>query len=258
MSNLRLKSRVAIITGAASGIGRTTALRFLNEGAVVWAVDSDGEGLENLNSQICSSQLRTQVMDVRQQVSCKSLAEKVLEHDSTIDILVNSAGITPRSLDPSLPFEQLWQTVIDVNMKGTLLMSHAVLPAMRKSPGGSIINLASVMGMVSYHPDLPLSEGFNPYPHSKGGVIQMTRDLGVQLGPEGIRVNAVCPGFIYTPLTAGLSETPDLHEKLKRRHPLRRLGETEEVANVILFLASDEESFVIVAAWTVDGGYTTC
>ena len=157
MSNQRLKSRVAIITGAASGIGRTTALRFLKEGAVVWAADSDGKGLDKLNSQICSSQLRTQAMDVRQQVSCKSLAEKVLEHDAAIDILVNSAGITPRSLDPSLPFEQLWQTVIDVNMKGTLLMSHAVLPAMRKSPGGSIINLASVMGMVSYHPDLPLS-----------------------------------------------------------------------------------------------------
>ena len=171
MGNQRLKSRVAIITGAASGIGRATVLRFLKEGAVVWAVDSDGEGLDKLNREIDSSQLRTQTLDVRQQVSCNALAEQVLEHDSVIDILVNSAGITPRSLDLSLPFEQLWQTVIDVNMKGTLLMSHAVLPAMRKSPGGSIINLASVMGMVSYHPDLPLSEGFNPYPHSKGGVI---------------------------------------------------------------------------------------
>ena len=141
MSNLRLKSRVAVITGAASGIGRTTALRFVKEGAVVWAADSDGEGLDNLNSQIGSSQLRTQTLDVRQQVSCNALAEQVLEYDSVIDILVNSAGITPRSLDPSLPFEQLWQTVIDVNMKGTLLMAHAVLPAMRQSPGGSIICL---------------------------------------------------------------------------------------------------------------------
>ena len=171
MSNQRLKSRVAIITGAASGIGRTTALRFLKEGAVVWAADSDGEGLDNLKSQIGSSQLRTQALDVRQHVSCNALAEQVLEHDSAIDILVNSAGITPRSLDQSLPFEQLWQTVIDVNMKGTLLMSQAVLPAMRKSPGGSIINLASVMGMVSYHPDLPLSDGFNPY----GQVLLLSR-----------------------------------------------------------------------------------
>lgn len=171
---------------------------------------------------------------------------------------MNSAGITPRSLDTSLPFEQRWQTVIDVNMKGTLLMSHAVLPAMRKSAGGSIINLASVMGMLSYHPDLPLSDGFNPYPHSKGGVIQITRDLGVRLGPEGIRVNAVCPGFVYTSLTAGLSEDPQLHSELKRRHPIGRLGEAHEIANVILFLASDEASFVTAAAWTVDGGYTAC
>ena len=97
MSNLRLKSRVAIITGAASGIGRTTALRFLKEGAIVWAADSDGEGLDNLNREIDSSQLRTQTLDVRQQVSCNALAEQVLEHDSAIDILVNSAGITPVS-----------------------------------------------------------------------------------------------------------------------------------------------------------------
>ena len=108
MSNQRLKSKVAIVTGAASGIGRTTALRFLKEGAVVWAADSDGEGLEKLNSQIDSSQLRTQALDVRQKGSCNALAEQVLEHDSAIDILVNCAGITPRSLNPSLPFEQLW------------------------------------------------------------------------------------------------------------------------------------------------------
>jgi NAD(P)-dependent dehydrogenase (short-subunit alcohol dehydrogenase family) len=112
------------------------------------------------------------------------------------------------------------------------------------------------MGLVAYHPDLPLSDGFNPYPHSKGGVIQMTRDLGVRLAPENIRVNAVCPGFIYTALTAGLSDSPDLHETLKRRHPMGRLGEPEEIANVILFLASDEASFVTATALPVDGGYT--
>ena len=103
----RLKDKVAVITGAASGIGRGSVLRFLNEGAVVWAADSDGEGLDNLNREIDSSQLRTQTLDVRQQVSCNALAEQVLEHDSVIDILVNSAGITPRSLDISLTFEQL-------------------------------------------------------------------------------------------------------------------------------------------------------
>ncbi|HAU11397.1 MAG TPA: short-chain dehydrogenase, partial [Gammaproteobacteria bacterium] len=163
---------------------------------------------------------------------------------------------TPRSLDDSLSFDEKWDAVIRVNMKGTLLMSHAAVEAMRRNASGAIINLASIMGLVAYHPDLPLSDGFNPYPHSKGGVIQMTRDLGVRLAPENIRVNAVCPGFTYTALTAGLSESPDLHETLKRRHPMGRLGEPEEIANVILFLASDEASFVTATALPVDGGYT--
>ncbi len=143
-----------------------------------------------------------------------------------------------------------------VNLKGTMLMCHAVLPAMRNTGGGSIINLASVMGTVVHPPGLGLSDGFNPYPQSKGGVLQLTRDLAVNLAGEAIRVNAVCPGFVDTHLTRGITADAALYEQMARLHPMGRFAEPREIANVILFLATDEASFVTGAAWTVDGGYT--
>ena len=112
------------------------------------------------------------------------------------------------------------------------------------------------MGLVGYPTTLPFSDGFNPYPASKGAISQLTRDMGVRLAPEGIRVNAVCPGFVYTPLTDNVTQNTEIHESMKSLHPIGRLGEAEEVANVIAFLASDEASFVAGAVWTVDGGYT--
>ena len=127
---------------------------------------------------------------------------------------------------------------------------------MRERGGGAIVNLASVMGQRGYPPELGLSDGFNPYPHSKGGVIQLTRDLGLKLAREGVRVNVVCPAFVHTALTQGITSHPERHRRLAARHPMGRLGRAEEIANVILFLASDEASFVTAAAWNVDGGYT--
>ena len=127
---------------------------------------------------------------------------------------------------------------------------------MRESGGGSIVNLGSIMSHVSYPVSLPFSDGFNPYPQSKGAVVQLTRDMGIRLASESIRVNAVCPGFVYTALTQNVTETPEVHETMKALHPLGRLAEPVEIANVIAFLASDEASFVTGAAWPVDGGYT--
>ncbi|MCB0097752.1 MAG: SDR family oxidoreductase, partial [Caldilineaceae bacterium] len=119
-----------------------------------------------------------------------------------------------------------------------------------------IVNIASIMGLVGYPTSLPFSDGFSAYPQSKGAVIQLTRDLGVRVAADGIRVNAVCPGFVYTALTANVTNAPAVHTKMQELHPMGRLGQPEEIANVILFLASDEASFVTGAAWTVDGGYT--
>ena len=207
----RLEGKVAIVTGGASGIGRATVIRFLAEGAHVLATDIDQSALDALRRTNNNEQLQVEKADIAERDQCEALVNALVKHTGRLDILVNSAGITPRGLDDSLSFDEKWDSVIRVNMKGTLLMSHAAVEAMRRNASGAIINLASIMGLVAYHPDLPLSDGFNPYPHSKGGVIQMTRDLGVRLAPENIRVNAVCPGFIYTALTAGLSDSPDLH-----------------------------------------------
>jgi len=252
----RLNDKVTLVTGAASGIGRATVMRFLEEGARVVAGDVDREGLDELAKECRDRPLSTQVVDVGERAQCEGLVADVLVGAGRLDVLVNSAGITSRGLEETLDYEEKWDAVLRINMKGTLMMCHAAVDAMRQQGGGAIVNLASIMGLISYHPDLPLSDGFNPYPHSKGGVIQITRDLGVRLAPEKIRVNAVCPGFVYTALTAGLAESPDLHQQLIRRHPMGRFAEPEEIASVIGFLASDEASFVTAAAWTVDGGYT--
>ena len=170
--------------------------------------------------------------------------------------MINSAGITARSIAEGASFEEKWDAVMSVNLKGTMLMCHAAVPILQRMGSGCIVNLASIMGLVGYDPGLPLSDGFSPYPPSKGGVLQVTRDLGARLAPENVRVNAVCPGFAYTSLTQSLAESPETHQALIRMHPMGRLGEAEEIANVVLFLASDEASFVTGAAWTVDGGYT--
>jgi len=145
---------------------------------------------------------------------------------------------------------------MQVNAKGTLLMCHAAVEAMRQSGGGAIVNMGSIMSLVGYPTFLPFSDGFNAYPASKGAVLQLTRDMGIRLAKEGIRVNAVCPGFVYTTLTENVTNDPEVHEMMRDLHPLGRMGQPEEVANVIVFLASDEASFVVGAAWAVDGGYT--
>lgn len=255
----RLQGKSAVVTGAASGIGRATAHAFAEAGARVVAADLDGEAVEAVVAAIADTGGKGVAVtgDVSRRADAEAIVATAVERFGGLDIVVNSAGITPRALAPDVDFERAWETVISVNAKGTLLVSKAAVDAMRAhGGGGAIVNIASVMSMVGYHPSLALSDGFNPYPHSKGTVLQMTRDLAVRVAAEGIRVNAVCPGFVYTGLTRGVTQNPELHRALIAMHPMGRLGEPEEIARVILFLASDEASFVTGAAWTVDGGYT--
>jgi NAD(P)-dependent dehydrogenase (short-subunit alcohol dehydrogenase family) len=194
--------------------------------------------------------------DVTSAEDSKAAVEAAVERFGKLDTLVNSAGITPRTLGPGADLETRWEAVLNVNVKGAVLMSNVAADAFRNGSGGSIVNVGSIMGLVGYPTTLPFSDGFNPYPASKGAISQLTRDMGVRLAPEGIRVNAVCPGFVYTPLTDNVTQNTEIHESMKSLHPIGRLGEAEEVANVIAFLASDEASFVAGAVWTVDGGYT--
>ena len=254
----RVQDKVAVVTGAASGIGAATAERFAAEGAklVLCDIDADGLATRQRDFQERGFPCRTLAGDVSVRSDCEAVVEAARGAFGGLDLLVNSAGITRRNLPEDADFEKAWERVMAVNVKGTLLMCHASVPALRERGGGAIVNLASVMGQRGYPPELGLSDGFNPYPHSKGGVIQLTRDLGLQLAREGIRVNAVCPAFVHTALTEGITSHPERHRRLADRHPMGRLGHADEIANVILFLSSDEASFVTASAWNVDGGYT--
>jgi NAD(P)-dependent dehydrogenase (short-subunit alcohol dehydrogenase family) len=169
-------------------------------------------------------------------------------------VLVNSAGVAPRNAPADWDWEKVWDFVMAVNMKGTFLMSRAVADQMVKQGGGSIVNLSSIYGLVGRPREI--GTGLDPYVHSKGGVVQLTRDMAVHFAREGVRVNALCPGFVYTNLTKALTDKPESRKFLEERHPMGRLGQPEEIAKAALFLASDDASFVTGACLPVDGGYT--
>ena len=258
MSN-RLQDKVAVITGAASGIGAACARRFAAEGARLVVSDLSEAACTGLANDLEEAGAAVAVVagDVSSRPDTEAIAEAARATFGRIDVLVNSAGISERTVADRPDLEARWRRVIDVNLKGTMLMCMAAFAAMREQAGGgSIVNLASIMGHVGYPPGVGLSDGFSPYAQSKGGVVQLTRDLASVAGREGVRVNAVWPGFVRTPLTESLTANNETYSKLLDLHPLGRIADPDEIANAILFLASDEASFVTGANLLVDGGYT--
>ena len=254
---MRLKDKVALITGAGSGIGRAAAILFAEEGACVAAADVTGGSVRETVGTIsaaggCSVALTG---DVTSSADAERMVASAVEEFGRLDLLVNSAGITSRhsSLEDASP-EEAWERVIEVNLKGTYMVSWYAVPEMERAGGGSIINLASTMGLVGY--PVGIGGGFNPYPPSKGGVVQFTKTLAVDNARKNIRVNCLCPGFIETNLTSSLTSDPDMLNKLESLHPMGRLGQPREVAYAALYLASDDARHVTGTALTVDGGYT--
>jgi NAD(P)-dependent dehydrogenase (short-subunit alcohol dehydrogenase family) len=172
-----------------------------------------------------------------------------------LDVLVNSAGVTSRSAPDDWEWERVWDWVMAINLKGSVLVSRAAAAAMVQGGGGAIVNLASIYGLVGRPAGLSTT-GIDPYSHSKGGIVQLTRDMALHFARQGVRVNALCPGFVRTSLTRLLTEDPERLRDLEARHPMGRLALPEEIAHAALFLASDEASFVTGACLPVDGGYT--
>jgi len=253
----RLKDKTTLVTGAGSGIGRAAAVLFASEGAAVACADLSQDRARETAAEIEHQGGRTVALsgDVSVASDAAGMVDGAVDALGRLDIVVNSAGVTARNALPagSDP-DDVWDRVIEVNLRGTYLVSRCAVDQMRGSGGGSIVNLASTMGMVGYPPGL--GGALNPYPPSKGGVIQLTRNMAVDLARDNIRVNCLCPGFVETDLTKSLTDDPATREMLEGRHPLGRLGRPEEVAHAALYLASDEASYVTGAALTVDGGYT--
>jgi NAD(P)-dependent dehydrogenase (short-subunit alcohol dehydrogenase family) len=253
---MRLDNKVALITGGGSGIGEASSELFAREGAAVGVCDLNADTAESVAARIRNAGGRAIALqaDVTSRDDVQRVVDAVVSEFGGLNILVNSAGVSDRGAPSDYDEDQTWQWVMDINVSGTLLPCRIGVEAMRKSGGGSIINLSSIYGLVGRTEWL--GDGFSAYAHSKGAVLQITRDLAVKTAREGIRVNALCPGFAHTALTAGLRDNPELLARMEEAHPMGRLGEAIEIANCALFLASDEASFVTGTALSVDGGYT--
>jgi NAD(P)-dependent dehydrogenase (short-subunit alcohol dehydrogenase family) len=246
----RLKGKVALISGAASGIGISTALRFAEEGATVIGFDLNPAG-ENWQAIVsCAPDSHFVTGDVTSEADVISAVEHVTQKFGRIDVLVNAAGVSSYGGTTDVE-EDEWDRVMNINVKGSFLFAKHAAKAMLEKLSGSIVHIASIEGMVGINGQLS-------YGTSKGAVIQMTRNMAADFAKSGVRVNCVCPGAIETPLTAALKDESlkAVKQQMESAHLMDRFGEAIEIANAILFLASDEASFVTGHPLVVDGGWT--
>lgn len=245
---MKLAGKVAVVTGGASGIGEFTVREMVEEGAKVVIADlNDDLGsklVQELNQE--ERQVAYIHVDVTKEDQVENMIEFAVSEFGKLDILFNNAGIGSLSPSAELPFEE-WRKVLSVNLDGVFLAAKHAIKAMQKNGGGSIVNTASILGHVGQAQTAP-------YTASKGAVVNLTRTLAVEYAKDNIRVNAVCPGYIETPLLNQLDEAMKNH--LISLHPIGRLGKPEEIAKAVVFLASDDASFVTGSNLLVDGGYT--
>lgn len=243
---MRLEGKATIVTGAASGIGLATAHKFVQEGAYVAVADVSARRIEEAVAALRAAGGRCDgfLVDVTDREQVESMVSQVHRAQGRLDVLINNAGITKDARLARMTDEQ-FDTVIGVNLKGVFLCTQVAAAVMTAQGSGSIANASSVVGLYG-------NFGQTNYAATKAGVIGFTKTWARELGPKGVRVNAVCPGFISTPILSTIP--PDVMDKMVAKVPLGRLGQPEEIANVYAFLGSDESSYINGAVIEVSGG----
>jgi NAD(P)-dependent dehydrogenase (short-subunit alcohol dehydrogenase family) len=247
---MRLEGKVAIVSGAASGMGAATARRFAKEGAKVVIADMLEEDGGKVASDITRANGTAEFMrlDVTSEADWKAVVDATVQKYGKLDILVNNAGISGSAVSDMLDTDA-WDRLLAVNARGVFLGTKYAVLAMKQTGGGSIVNLSSISGNAG---QTMTHMGYNA---SKGAVRTLTKSTAVQFGRDRIRANSVHPGLMPPMRTSGATADPVVREKMLQTVPLRRAGEVDEVANAILFLASDEASYITGAELYVDGGY---
>jgi len=255
---MRLKDKVAIITGAASGIGKASAIVFGREGAKVMCADVNGEGAEATARQIAdtSGEAASIRVDVASEPDVQEMISATVSRWGRLDVLYNNAGIGFGMPVTEVSVED-WDRLMNINLKGVFLGCKHAIPEMLKNGGGSIVNTASDAGLIG-------TAMLSTYCASKGGVVMLTKSLAVEWAQQGIRVNCVCPGVIRTPILDSFiaqarrvqgASPEDVWKRMAAAHPMNRVGEPEEVGKAVAFLASDDASFITGVALSVDGGF---